>query len=277
MKPRTPFASLPLICAFAIGGLSEVALAETTASDSTSGDQKETKAEQKKSDADAKDAAEISTDEAEAVESVVGSGGGGGGGSVGAVETLAPARSKDEDDDHVASALDSSFWSPWNFGGASIGGGQFQSTEQADAGGEVLGVKSSSKTSTHRSSGGTVYVSVPQTESAPESAGGNTDTLSNAAGSVSGASLSSGGYSYGGVVSIWNYNGGYDWWNYGMDSVTIPNNSTNFANVTFYSDSGSIFYGSGGNFIGNELVPVPEPTSIGLLAATGLLLVRRRR
>jgi hypothetical protein len=90
--------------------------------------------------------------------------------------------------------------------------------------------------------------------------------------------------SWSGVLSVWNWNGtpntaggpGNTRLIFSAGSLT----NEQLSNVHFYSGgSGSQEVGSGGVFVGNELVAVPEPTS---LSASGMLVAwmicgRRRR
>ena len=83
-----------------------------------------------------------------------------------------------------------------------------------------------------------------------------------------------------GLLSIWNYNGTP--WTMGNDKLifTAGSGTINLANVNFYSDSGTTAYSptGGGTLIGNELVPVPEPSAIAsLLALLGLAGYKERR
>jgi hypothetical protein len=72
-----------------------------------------------------------------------------------------------------------------------------------------------------------------------------------------------------GILSVWNYTGAP--WTNGSDKLIFSNPSgVNLTQVQFYSDEGTTLIGTGGaGFIGNELVPVPEPTAF----ATALLLL----
>ncbi|MBP7950307.1 MAG: autotransporter-associated beta strand repeat-containing protein [Verrucomicrobiales bacterium] len=90
-------------------------------------------------------------------------------------------------------------------------------------------------------------------------------------GSGSGSSLtfaSNGTWS--GTLSVWNWSGSI--WTDGPDDLIFTTNSLtagNLAAIQFYSDGGTTPIGSGAGFIGNNLVPVPEP---GAVVAAGLLL-----
>ena len=82
-----------------------------------------------------------------------------------------------------------------------------------------------------------------------------------------------------GVLSIWNYTGAP--WTLGTDKLTFATNQGNIAlgNVHFYSDNGGNEIGTGGGgLIGNELVPVPEPSAaLAALMLLGTLGYRERR
>ncbi len=82
-----------------------------------------------------------------------------------------------------------------------------------------------------------------------------------------------------GMLSIWNYNGAQ--WTLGTDKLIFTDTAAvNLANVTFYSDAGMTQIGSavGGGFIGTELVPVPESSTLAaLLGLVGAVVWRDRR
>ncbi len=83
-----------------------------------------------------------------------------------------------------------------------------------------------------------------------------------------------------GALSIWNYNGAP--WTAGTDKLIFSANTnaqTLLSSVNFYSDAGTTLVGtSGGAFIGTELVPVPEPSTLAgaLLLLAGLGWKERR-
>ena len=83
------------------------------------------------------------------------------------------------------------------------------------------------------------------------------------------------------MLNIWNYTGAA--WTPGSDKITFTNTAgIDFNNVNFYAgaqgDFGSLVGTGGGGLIGNELVPVPEPTAImSLLALFGLAGYKERR
>jgi hypothetical protein len=85
-----------------------------------------------------------------------------------------------------------------------------------------------------------------------------------------------------GMLQIWNWNGsvglsgtgGQLKFGDGVDGSLIDPSK-----VQFYSNNGSSPIGAGGIFVGNELVPVPEPTTLLLScsALLGLIGFQRRR
>jgi autotransporter-associated beta strand protein len=86
-----------------------------------------------------------------------------------------------------------------------------------------------------------------------------------------------------GLLSIWNYTGGAIWTGSTGDKLIFSAQTGSFdlANVQFYSgnigDTGSAI-GVGAGFVGNELVPVPEPTAVvSLLLLLGVAGYRERR
>ena len=81
-----------------------------------------------------------------------------------------------------------------------------------------------------------------------------------------------------GLLSVWNYSGSV--WTEGTDKLifTSGSNSINLEKVQFYTDSGVTEIGIGGGLIGNELIPVPEPTpSATAMFMLSLLGYRERR
>jgi fibronectin-binding autotransporter adhesin len=74
-----------------------------------------------------------------------------------------------------------------------------------------------------------------------------------------------------GILNIWNYDGSK--YNPGMDKLLFTNTTSmtanNLTDVRFFSDAGMTLIGTEGAFIGNELVPVPEASTVG----TALLLL----
>ncbi len=85
-----------------------------------------------------------------------------------------------------------------------------------------------------------------------------------------------------GVLNVWNYTGAA--WTSGTDKLlfTTGTANINLANVNFYAgaegDTGSLIGAGGGGLLGNELVPVPEPTAAAsLLALLGLIGYKERR
>jgi fibronectin-binding autotransporter adhesin len=83
-----------------------------------------------------------------------------------------------------------------------------------------------------------------------------------------------------GILNIWNWTGAV-WTAGGTDQLLFLSNqgNVNLANVNFYSDAGITPIGSGGaGFVGNELVPVPEPSALAVSAVLlGLIGFRERR
>ncbi len=78
---------------------------------------------------------------------------------------------------------------------------------------------------------------------------------------------------WGGVLQVWNYNGGI-WDNASADKLifTANTNTRDLTSVQFFSNDGTTPIGSGANFFSGtngQLVPVPEPTT---LAAGAILL-----
>lgn len=84
--------------------------------------------------------------------------------------------------------------------------------------------------------------------------------------------------SWTGNLSIYNWTGDLNTAG-GIDRLlfTGAKGAANLANVQFYSDEGSSKVGAGGAFIGNELVPVPESSSVALLGLSSGLFGRRKR
>ena len=82
-----------------------------------------------------------------------------------------------------------------------------------------------------------------------------------------------------GVLSVWNYTGAA--WTLGTDKLTFGSNTNiiDLDKVHFYSDNGGNEIGTGGGgLIGNELVPVPEPSgALASLILLGTLGYRERR
>ncbi len=81
-----------------------------------------------------------------------------------------------------------------------------------------------------------------------------------------------------GMLQVWNYDGTK--YLPGSDKLlfTAGTANINLANVSFFSDSGNMNIGTAGALIGNELVPVPEPSAImSLLALFGLAGYKERR
>lgn len=82
-----------------------------------------------------------------------------------------------------------------------------------------------------------------------------------------------------GVLSVWNYTGAA--WTLGTDKLTFASNTSNIdlSKVEFYSGNGTGLIGTGGGgLIGNELVPVPEPSgALASLILLGTLGYRERR
>jgi hypothetical protein len=72
-------------------------------------------------------------------------------------------------------------------------------------------------------------------------------------------------------------------WNYSPDdTITILSGlaTGDLDNITFYSDSGTTSLGTA-MFVGNDIMPVPEPSTYALLALSaaglGSYVLRRRR
>jgi fibronectin-binding autotransporter adhesin len=87
--------------------------------------------------------------------------------------------------------------------------------------------------------------------------------------------------SWTGTLSIWNYNGAA--WTLGSDKLIFADTSglaAQLGNIDFYSGPGTGLLGTGGaGLIGNELVPVPEGSSVltALLLLAGAAYHERRR
>jgi autotransporter-associated beta strand protein len=88
----------------------------------------------------------------------------------------------------------------------------------------------------------------------------------------------SSGQSWSGLLSIWNWSGSLT--GSGADQLNFLSaglSGTQLSNVRFVDPAGLPAGTYGATFIGNELVPVPEPTALGMTGLMLILVCSRRR